>query len=78
MHAYKSHLFTIQRLKCEISSTDSDLSTLIINIRIDTPAVVNIHTLDQAIHYSSNVAAIEVGEALLKQTAILLPFIISF
>ena len=61
-----------------VSSTDSDLSTLINKIREDTPAVIDIHTVDQAVHYASNLSAIQVGEALLKQTAMLLPDIYDF
>ena len=75
---YKSHLFTIKRLQSLVSSTDSDLSTIINKIREDTPAVIDIHTIDQAIHYASNLSAIHVGEALLKQTAMLLPDINNF
>ena len=41
---YKSQLFTIKGLKSLVSSTDSDLSTIINKIREDTLAVIDIAT----------------------------------
>ena len=59
---YKSHLFTIKRLKSVVSTTDSDLSTLINKIKENTPAVVDVHTVDQAVHYASNLSAIQLAK----------------
>ena len=56
-----------------VHSTDADLHLLIAKIQLDTPIASNVHTLERAIHFTSNTLAIEVGEALLKQTALLLP-----
>ena len=58
-----------------VHSTDVDLRLLIAKIQLDTPIASDIHTLEQALHYTSNTLAIEVGEAILKQTALLLPSI---
>ena len=69
---YKSHLVTIKLLNSTVHSTDVDLHILIANIQLDIPVVSDAHTLDD---YTSNTLAIEVGEALLKQTALLLPSI---
>ena len=72
---YKSHLIIIKLINNTVHSTDVDLRLLIAKIQLDTPIASDVHTLDQAIHYTSNTLAIEVGEALLKQTALLLPSI---
>lgn len=48
-------------------------SHLIIIKHINTPQMSYVRTIDQAIQYTSNVLAVEVGEAILKQTALLLP-----
>lgn len=75
---YKSHLITIKCLKSVVDSTDSDLSTLINSIKEDTQTIIDIHTVDQALHYASNLSAIHVGEALIKQRAMLLPDVYEF
>ena len=71
MRATNHTFFTIKRLQSLVSSTDSDLSTIINKIREDTPAVIDIHTIDQAINQTYQ--GYPCGEALLKQTAMLLP-----
>ena len=70
---YRSHLFIIKHLNRTVHSTDSDLGSLIDRIKQDIPEVSDIQTLDQALTYASTFSAIQVGEALLKQTAVLLP-----
>ena len=65
---YKSHLITIKHLNSTVNSTDADLCLLIARIQ-------QVHTFDQAIQYTSNTLAVEVGEALLTQRALLLPTI---
>ena len=70
---YKSHLIIIKHINSTVSSTDADLHSLIAHIQQNIPRVSDIHTIDQAIQYTSNVLAVEVGEAILKQTALLLP-----
>ena len=69
---YKSHLI-IKLLNSTVHSIDADLRLLIAKIQLDTPIASNVQTLEQAIHFTSNTLAIEVDEALLKQTALLLP-----
>ena len=70
---YKSHLIIIKHINSTVSSTDADLHLLIAQIQQNIPRVSDVHTLDQAIQFTSNVLAVEVGEAILKQTALLLP-----
>ena len=72
---YRSHLFIIKHLNRTVHSTDSDLGSLIDRIKQDIPEVSEIQTLDQALTYASTFSAIQVGEALLKQTAVLFPSI---
>lgn len=72
---YGSHLVTIKHLNSTVHSTESDLRSLLDNIQRDTPVFSDINTVDQAVQYASNKVAIQVGEALLKQTALLLPSI---
>ena len=72
---YRSHLVTIKHLNNTVHSTDSDLHSLLDKIQRDTPVFSDINTVDQAVQYASNKVAIQVGEALLKQTALLLPSI---
>ena len=66
---------TFSYLNRTVHSTDSDLVSLIDRIKQDIPEVSDIQTLDQALTYASTFSAIHVGEALLKQTAVLLPSI---
>ena len=72
---YKFHLIIMKLVNNTVHSTDVDLHLLIAKIQLDTPIASDVHTLDQALHYPSNTLAIEVGGALLKQTALLLPCI---
>ena len=66
---------SIKHLNSTVNSTDADLRFLIARIQQDTPIVSDIHTFDQAIQYTSNTLAVEVGEALLTQRVLLLPTI---
>ena len=70
---YKS--ISIKHLNSTVNSTDADLHLLIAQIQEDTPIVSDVHTFDQAIQYTSNTLAVEVGEALLTQRVLLLPTI---
>ena len=66
---------SIKHLNSTVNSTDADLRLLIARIQEDTPIVSDVHTFDQAIQYTSNTLAVEVGEALLTQRVLLLPTI---
>ena len=72
---YRSHLFVIKHLQNSTQSTDSDLAILLDKIKGEIPALSEVHTFDSALLYVSSMCAIaiHVGEALLKQTAVLLP-----
>ena len=70
---YKSHLITIKNSMSKVESTDIDHSSLLDRLRQQLPQDCDVHTIDQALHYGATIAAIHVGEALLKQTAVLLP-----
>lgn len=70
---YRSHLFVIKHIQNCIRSTDSHLSTLIDKIKEEIPNPCNIQTYDSALQYAASISAIQVGEVLLNQTAILLP-----
>ena len=73
MHAINP--ISIKYLNSTINSTDADLRLLIARIQQDTPIVSDVHTFDQAIRYTPNTLAVEVGEALLTQRVLLLPTI---
>lgn len=72
---YRSHLFLIKHLQNSTQSTDSDLATLLDQIKGGIPALSEVHTFDSALLYVASMSAIQVGEALLQQTAVLLPHI---
>jgi len=57
------------------SSTDDGLCRLInaLNQQVSADNLAHINTLDQAVSYAALHSAISVGEALLKQNALLLP-----
>ena len=75
---YKSHLVTIQQINSSNNSANPDLGKLLDKIKEDIQATCNIHTIESAILYTSNVTALYVGEILLKHTAILLPEVNDF
>ena len=70
---YRSHLFTIKHLKNLVKSTDSDLRALIDKLKQDLPVISDVLNFDSALQYVTSTSAIWLGEALLKQTAMLLP-----
>ena len=70
---YRAHLITIKHLQNTTTSTDADLSTTIERIKRDTSTVTDIHTLEQALTYAVHFSALSVGEALMRQNALLLP-----
>ena len=70
---YRSHLFTIKHLKNLVKSTDSDLRALIDKLKQDLPVISDVLKFDSALQYVTSTSAIWLGEALLKQTAMLLP-----
>ena len=71
---YKSHLFAMkQQSQTPTPSTDADLSSTLERIKQEMPEVCSIQTIDQALIYCASLSALDVGKALLKQTALLLP-----
>ena len=55
-------------------STDAELQELIDSLKTDLPDILYINTFDDALsYYTAQFSAINVGEALLKQNAVLLP-----
>ena len=72
---YKSHLCVIKHLKGSIRSIDEELTLLLNELKMESHALTSNKTLDNAIAYTSTVAALRVGETLLKQSATLLPVV---
>ena len=70
---YCSHLATLKHIKETVESKDSDLRDLINTLKQTVSTIKGIHTFDIALDYVVRLVAIDVGEALLKQTAMLLP-----
>ena len=70
---YKSHLITIKHINHTAQSIKQDLGTLLTKIKESLPDISNIQSIDGFISYTCNIVAIHVGEALLKDTALLLP-----
>ena len=70
---YRAHLIIIKHLQNTTISTDDDLSALIDKIKSETCDISDVHTFDQALSYVAHFSAVHVGEALLKQNALLLP-----
>ena len=75
---YKSHLVTIRHINSTTQSTNPDLGMLLTKIKEEIQAISDISTIESAVSYTSKVAAIYVGEALLKNTALLLPEVNEF
>ena len=63
----------VKHIKQSAQSTDSDLKNIISTIKHSLGTVGEIQTFESAVEYAARLVAIDVGEALLKQTAILLP-----
>lgn len=74
MVCYKSHL---QILKNNPTSTDDDLSTIILNLKSLTDNA-NIECLNDVIDHAMQQTCIYVGEALLNDEAMLLPSVHTF
>ena len=70
---YKSHLVIIKHMQNSSHSTDADLQQVIDTLKRDLPDIVHINTFDDALSYVAQFSAINVGETLLKQNALLLP-----
>ena len=68
--SYKAYLVT--------TSTDADLATLLDKIKNETSSTSHIHTPHQALSYAAHMSAVHVGEALLNQTALLLPDVFDY
>ena len=75
---YKAHLVTIKHMHNTTTSTDADLASLIDKIKNEISSTSNIHTADQALLYAAHMSAVHVGEALLSQTALLLPDVFDY
>jgi len=70
---YKSHLLITKHTHNTPSSTDPDLLTKINMIKCEMCNELDIHTIEQTLSHAAHLSAVHVGEALLKQTALLLP-----
>ena len=70
---YKSHLVIIKHVQSTSLSTDTELHELMAKLKNELVDIVDISTLDHALSYAAHFSAILVGEALLKQNALLLP-----
>ena len=72
---YKSHLVIIKQMHNTTSSRDNELCSLIDALKQQASAynLADINTIDQTLSYAALFSAIYVGEALLKQSALLLP-----
>lgn len=70
---YKSHLVAVKQMNYELLTvnTDAGLTDLIVDIKQNLPTTLE--TWENIIDYTARSLAVRVGEALLKQTAILLP-----
>ena len=62
-----------KQIKNSVVSTDSDLSSTIENVKAELPSIHDVKSWEQALQLAVAKSAIELGEALLKQTAVLLP-----
>ncbi len=67
---YKSHLVVVKNV---VISTDANLADLIVDIKQNLPRLSEIKTWENVIDYTARSLTVRVGEALLKQTAMLLP-----
>lgn len=69
----RGHLVILKHLQKTINSTDSDLRATLNKIKEEMSCITTIHTTDEAFLYAAHSCALDVGDALLKQTALLLP-----
>ena len=69
---YRAHLFTIKHLNNTVSSSDTDLRSLLDRVKHDMPDLSTVHTTAQILSYATNYSAVYVGEIILKENAILL------
>ena len=70
---YKSNLSIVKHIKNLAISTDTDLKDLLLSIKQSLPRLSEIKSWDDAVDYTVGSLAVTVGEALLKQSAVLLP-----
>ena len=70
---YRSHLVIVKHIRKSVISTDSELRDVISELRHSVPSLSEVQSFDQAVSYTVRSLAVSVGEALLKQTAMLLP-----
>ena len=70
---YKSHLVIIKHSNNTNHNTDRELHELIDALKMQVSDTADVHTIDHALSYVAHFSAIFVGEALLKQNALLLP-----
>ena len=68
---YREHLVIVKQSRN--TSTDEDLQALLERIKTTMSSVSDIHSLDEALLHATHVCALSVGDALLQQTALLLP-----
>ena len=73
LSCYKSHLVIVNQVQQHPVSNDSDLQHTLDKIRQQTSNPSQITTVDEAIAHAAHYTALVVGEALLNQTAMLLP-----
>ena len=70
---YRSHLVIVKHNTQSVQSTDSELQELISKIKCSLPNLTEIKKYENALDYVVRSLAISLGDALLKQTAMLLP-----
>ena len=70
---YKSHLVIIRHTQNSSFSHSAELCKLINKLKTELLDIVDVITLDHAVSYAAHFSAIVVGDALLKQNALLLP-----
>ena len=70
---YRSHFVIVKHIKKSVISTDLELRVLISELRHSVPSLSGVKSFEQAVSYTVRSLAVGVGEALLKQAAMLLP-----
>ena len=70
---YKEHLVIIKHKRSATTSSDENLTTLLKQIKAEMGTMSGIQTEEQALTFAAQSSALEVGRALLDQTAVLLP-----
>ena len=66
-------MVVIRHATNSVESTNSDLASLISELKNQLPDPVALKTADQVVSYTISLTAIDVGETLLDQDALLLP-----